>query len=94
MKYYLKQGVWISKLQLKEELNLKFLKTISSKLKNSEIAKAEVFIDLHKCPWYKRIFNKLPKYILIQGNNGIGTWSKMKCEHCGKTYDITDYGYW
>lgn len=44
----------------------------SSKLKNSEIAKAETFIDLHKCPWYKRIFNKLPKYILIQGNVGIG----------------------
>lgn len=86
--------IQIEKEKAIEKEKSKFIKEITPKLTDLEIAKAEVFIDLHKCPWYKNFFDKLPKYTLRQGSSGIGIWNEIKCEHCGKTYDITDYGCW
>lgn len=75
------------------ESDKQFIENISPNLLDTEIAKAEVFIDLHKCPWYKNFFG-LPKYKLVQGSTGIGNYSTIVCEHCKQSYDITDYGAW
>lgn len=79
--------------KVKQE-NEDFIKRVTPKLTNLEIAKAEVFVDLHKCPWYKNFFNNLPKYKLKQTSTEIGPYSEIICEHCGQRYNITDYECW
>lgn len=64
-------------------------------LNKTQELKYDIYKEIHKCPWYKRIFHKYPNFKVIQSNDsGIGTNTYMKCSVCGKTYDITDYDLW
>ena len=56
---------------------------------------AEVFIRTHKCPWYMNILDKSePTFTYLQGSCGIGLYSEVRCNKCGKHFDITDYDAW
>lgn len=56
---------------------------------------AEVFVRTHRCPWYKNLFNKsMPTFTYSQTSSGIGLYSVVRCDKCGKHFDITDYEAW
>lgn len=94
MKGRFKPEIWINKEKSQEESNLNFLNKLSTEVSDIELAKAEVFVDLHKCPWYKNFFDKTQTYKLEEINTAIGKISQIVCERCGTRYNITDYGLW
>lgn len=57
---------------------------------------AEVFTRTHKCPWYKRLFNKEQVTFTYESKSesGIGLSKFVKCNKCGEIFDITDYNCW
>lgn len=57
-----------------------------SYLADTEMAKAEAFLDLHECD--------SPFRIEKDTSSGIGIGYDIVCEKCGIKYDITDYGRW
>lgn len=64
-----------------------------SDLNHFEKIKYDVIEQLHECPWYKRFKNRLFKDFTIEEDpsSGIGVIITMRCNYCGKEYDITDY---
>lgn len=52
----------------------------------------EVFERTHKCPWYKRHYR--PTFSYIKEITGIGDGITVKCNNCGKEFDVTNYKLW
>lgn len=52
----------------------------------------EVFERTHKCSWYKR--HSIPTFSYIKESTGIGDSTIVKCNSCGKEFDITNYNNW
>lgn len=80
---------------LNTEVPMKIYKYGKFQLNEFERTLAETFTRTHRCPWYKRLFdNTRPEFSYSQGTDGIGTYTTVKCEKCGKEFDVTDYEFW
>lgn len=65
------------------------------KLNPNEKKLFKLISNIHKCPWYLRIFHKEQHFDISEHNSsGIGSNIFIKCSRCGQIYDITDYDVW
>lgn len=99
---YCRNGVWYNiydhitedNFDEKQKEELKVDWEISSRLAPAEIARYKKFIKVHQHPEDNRYFEGPTHWIGFGSGGGIGKCVYVKCEHCGRVYDITDNSVW
>lgn len=97
---YCRNGVWyniyddITEDTLEDKTKLKEDWEITSRLTPTEIARYNKFIENHKHTEDNRYFEGPKHWIGFGSGGGIGKCVYVKCEHCGRIYDITDNSAW